>query len=304
MRLPLLTASLLGLMLAAPAAAQPPARRPSAPHLTAAEVRTAEHVYKQTPQGDLKLHFYLPPDWKASDKRPAVVFFFGGGWKNGSYNQFAPQAEYFASRGLVAASADYRIASVHHTTPDKCVEDAKSAVRWLRAKAGEFGVDPDRIAAGGGSAGGHLAAATALVPGFDADDKAGVSCKPNALLLFNPALNLTRMPIHDADGKDVGAAISPTRFLAKDAPPAIIFFGTDDRLAPQGHEYRDRGKELGCRVELFTAKGQPHGFFNRPPYCELTVCEADRFLVSLGYLAGEPTVTVPAGAPSLVRVSE
>ena len=166
-------------------------------------------------------------------------------------------------------SADYRIARVHHTTPDKCVEDAKSAVRWLRAKAGEFGVDPDRIAAGGGSAGGHLAAATALVPGFDADDKAGVSCKPNALLLFNPALNLTRASIHDADGKDVGAAISPTRFLAKDAPPAVIFFGTADRLAPQGHEYRDRGKELGCRVELFTAAGQPHGFFNRSPYCEL-----------------------------------
>src|SRR4051794_25900450 len=122
MRPPLLIAALLGLIAAAPVAAQQPTRRAGAPHLTTAEVRTAEHVYKTTPQGDLKLHFYLPADWKASDKRPVVVFFFGGGWKNGSYNQFTPQAEYFASRGLVAASADYRIESVHHTTPDKCVE--------------------------------------------------------------------------------------------------------------------------------------------------------------------------------------
>src|SRR3982751_1663922 len=98
MRSPLLAATLSALV-AVPAPAQPPARRPGAPHLTTAEVRTAEHVYKQTPQGDLKLHFSLPPDWKPSDKRPAVVFFFGGGWKNGSFNQFTPQAEYFASRG-------------------------------------------------------------------------------------------------------------------------------------------------------------------------------------------------------------
>src|SRR5262245_40994255 len=64
--------------------AQPP-RRPGAPHLTTAEVKTAEHVYKHTPQGDLKLHFYLPTTWKAADKRPAIVFFFGGGWRNGSH---------------------------------------------------------------------------------------------------------------------------------------------------------------------------------------------------------------------------
>src|SRR4029079_14661005 len=98
---------------------------------------------------------------------------------------FVPQAEYFASRGLVAACADYRIESQHKTTPDKCIEDAKTAIRWLRAKAGDFGVAPDRIVASGGSAGGHLAAATALLPGFDAPgENPSVSCKPNALVLF------------------------------------------------------------------------------------------------------------------------
>ena len=66
MRPTLLTAALLGLTTTVAAADQPPARRPGAPHLTTAEVRTAEHVYKQTPQGDLKLHFYLPADWKPS----------------------------------------------------------------------------------------------------------------------------------------------------------------------------------------------------------------------------------------------
>src|ERR1051326_4868155 len=84
-------------------------------------------VYKTTPQGDLKIHLYFPKDWKASDHRPAMVLFFGGGFVNGSPSQFTTTAEYFASRGLVAGSAEYRIGNTHHTPPEKCVEDAKSA---------------------------------------------------------------------------------------------------------------------------------------------------------------------------------
>ena len=284
--------------------ARPP-RRPGAPRLKTDEVKTAEHVYKHTPQGDLKLHFYLPSDWKPADKRPAVLFFFGGGWRNGSHLQFVPQAEYFASRGLVTACADYRIESIHETTPDKCVEDAKSAMRWLRTKAGEFGVAPERIVAAGGSAGGHLAAATAVVPGFDMPgENPSVSCKPNALMLFNPALDVPSMAVKDADGKDVAAQFWPTRFVVKGMPPAIIFFGTNDGLLAGGREFFIKGRALGNRVELFTAAGQPHGFFNRSPWNEVTAREADRFLASLGYLNGEPTLKIPDGAPALVRVTE
>lgn len=286
-------------------AAQPAARRPNAPRLTAVEARTTEHVYQRTPQGDLKLHFYLPADMQAADKRPAILFFFGGGWKNGSHLQFAPQAEYFASRGLVAITADYRIESQHKTTPDKCIEDAKAALRWLRAKSREFGVDPDRIVASGGSAGGHLAAACALVPGYDRPgEHSSVSCKPNALVLFNPALHVADHLVKDGDGKDIAATFWPTPFLAKEAPPAIIFFGTGDRMLPQGRDFLTKGRGLGNRVELFTAADQPHGFFNRSPWCEITTREADRFLASLGYLAGEPTVKLLAGGPSLERVRE
>jgi acetyl esterase/lipase len=251
----------------------------------------------------LYLHVYYPPDWKATDKRPAIVFFFGGGWKNGSHTQFVPQSEYFASRGLVCASADYRIESKHKTTPDACVEDAKAAVRFMRANAAKFGIDPDKLIASGGSAGGHLAAATALVEGFDAkDDDAKISCKPNALVLFNPALNLTNIggrSMTDASGNDIAKPLSPTLFLKKGTPPTILFFGTADKLIAHGEEFLEKSRKLGNRVELHTAADMPHGFFNRSPWCEVTARQADVSLASLGYLQGEPTIKFLAGAKAL-----
>src|SRR5205823_3485066 len=128
------------------------------------------------------LHVHYPPDWKKEDKRPVIVFFFGGGWTQGKVEQFEPQAAYLAGRGLVAARADYRVNSRHGVTPDACVEDAKSAVRWLRLNAAMLGIDPERVVAAGGSAGGHIAACTTC-PGLDAEDEdAKVSSRPNALV--------------------------------------------------------------------------------------------------------------------------
>jgi acetyl esterase/lipase len=149
------------------------------------------------------------------------------------------------------------------------------------------------VIASGGSAGGHLAACTALLDRFDAADDPKISCTPNALVLFNPALNLTMLKdrkIPGADGKDVAKLLSPTLYLTKDAPPAVIFFGTGDAMLAMGQEYAAKAKELGVRAELYTAADQPHGFFNRPPWIEATTAQADRFLASLGYLTGEPTV--------------
>jgi acetyl esterase len=262
--------------------------------LTDVKVKSEKHLYAKPAEGELYLHVFYPTDWKASDKRPVILFFFGGGWKNGAYTQFVPQAEYFASRGLVAACADYRIAGKHKTTPDRCVEDAKAAVRWVRRNAEKLGVDPGKVIASGGSAGGQLAAATVLCPGFEGGGDTKTSCKPDALVLFNPALNLVGFAkIRDQEDKDITKAFSPTGFLHKEAPPTVIFFGTSDKMLAQGKEYLAKARDLGVKCELHTAADQPHGFFNRPPWLQATTRKADEFLTGLGYLKGEPTVKAP-----------
>ncbi len=273
------------------------------PHLTDKQVRTDEIIFKKTPQGDLKLHVWSPQH--ASPNRPCIVFFFGGGWKGGSPQQFARQSAYLASRGMVAISAEYRVKGTHKTTPDVCVEDAKSAIRWTRANSQKLGIDPNKVIAAGGSAGGHLAAATALVPGFDAkNDYPSISAIPDAMVLFNPALDLKLLgrDIADGDGNDITHAISPTHFLNEGAPPAIIFFGTDDDLAKHGIEYIAKAENLGLNVQLWWADNQGHGFFNDSPWLEVTTHRVDVFLASLGYLSGKPVVSLPEGAPSLKRV--
>jgi acetyl esterase/lipase len=252
---------------------------------------TKSFTYKKTKQGDLEMIVHYPPGWKETDKRPAIVFFFGGGWTNGSVKQFEPQATHLASRGMVAARADYRVKSRQGVTPKECVEDAKSAVRWLRQNAAKLGIDPDRIVTAGGSAGGHIAACTALAPGLDADgEDTKISSKPNAMVLFNPVLRLDLPQLSGFVGHDeaLAKAISPTLYLTKNTPPTLLLYGSADRLAGQGEEFMKKSKELGHRAELFTAEGQKHGFFNRPPWLEKTTLRMDDFLVSIGYLKAKP----------------
>jgi len=260
----------------------------------APEVKTM--TYKTVGDRQLKIHVHYPPGWKASDARPAIIFFFGGGWTGGKIEQFQPHAEYFASRGLVAARADYRVKSRDGVTPDKCVEDARSAVRWMRRNAKELGIDPQKLIASGGSAGGHLAACTMIAKSVEAEgDDLSISTVPQAMVLFNPVLNFDHELIIDRinGDKELARKISPTLHLARNSPPALILFGTKDRLKIFGDEYWQKAETLGVRADKYLAEGQGHGFFNNSPWRERTLLAADKFLASLGFLKGEPTITVP-----------
>ena len=265
-------------------------------------------IYKAAGETKLTIHIFEPDGHKPSDKRPAIVFFFGGGWLKGTPRQFEQHCRYLASRGMVAMAADYRVFSRHRATVDQCVEDAKSAIRWVRSNAERLGIDPQRIAAGGGSAGGHIAACAGLVPGFEADgEKANVSSVPDAMVLFNPAILLGLMKgftnaFPESGREDVkkrlGVApekLSPTHFVDKGAPPTLVLHGKEDTTVPYwtAEAFVEAMRKVGNRAELVGYEGQGHSFFNYGrgdnPYFLKTVEEMDKFLVSIGYLKGPST---------------
>tara|TARA_R110002049_G_scaffold72490_6_gene187393 strand:+ start:78886 stop:79803 length:918 start_codon:yes stop_codon:yes gene_type:complete len=247
----------------------------------------------------LNLHVFKPDGHQASDKAPCVVFFFGGGWNGGVPTQFFPQCEYLASRGMVAISAEYRTKKSHNVIPKVCVFDGKSAIRWVRDHAADLGIDPDRLAAGGGSAGGHVASAVAACKDLEADDAdTTTSCVPNALVLFNPVYDNGPEGYGYDRVKDYWQQMSPMHNIRKDMPPTIAFFGTEDPLIPVAttKEFGKRMKAAGVRYDNHLYEGQAHGFFNQgrskgdTNYFVETVRTADKFLQSLGFLDGEATI--------------
>ena len=248
--------------------------------------------------GGVKLNLYIfePEGHKASDKSPAIVFFFGGGWKNGSPVQFEHHSRYLASRGMVAISADYRVSSRNQVKVPDCIRDAKSAIRYVRQNAARLGIDPNRIAAGGGSAGGHLAAAAGVIANLDEPgEDMSVSSRPNAMVMFNPALVLREMATAEMSGVDY-KMVSPIEHVAKGAPPAIVFHGKADTTVPYAtaEAFTNKMISAGNRCDLVGFEGQVHGFFNYGrggnKYYNETLHKTDEFLVAIGFLKGRPTL--------------
>ena len=256
---------------------------------------TKSETYRKVGDTELKVWVFDQAP-KQTAPRPAIVFFFGGGWTGGSPTQFEPQSRHLAERGMIAIVADYRVKTRQDAKPADCVSDAKACVRWVRANAARLGIDPARIAVAGGSAGGHLAASVATLPGLDdAKDDKSVSCLPNALVLFNPGTVMAPFPGVDLKGFGAGldkarfgcepTEISPIHHVKKGTPPTIIFHGKADTTVPYAtvEKFTEVMKAAGNRCELVGYEGQPHGFFNKAKYAE-TLAATDAFLVSLGYL--------------------
>ncbi|NME66768.1 alpha/beta hydrolase [Flammeovirga aprica JL-4] len=241
------------------------------------------------------MEIHTPKKMEKKEKYPAMVFFFGGGWKSGSRSQFIQHAQYYADKGIVCFLADYRVEKSNNSTPFQSLADAKSAVRFIRKNAKEFQIDSDRLIASGGSAGGHLAAATALVEGYDdSNDDLSISCKPNALVLFNPVIDngpggygFDRVSMEYKN-------FSPLHNIVKGAPPTIIFLGTKDHLIPvttvEYYQHVMQKVKSTCVLKIY--EGGKHGFFNYNKedlhFYNETLNETNKFLKQEGYLTDLP----------------
>ncbi len=256
-----------------------------------------EVLYKEIDTIQLFLEVYYPDSFDSTKDYPAMVFFFGGGWIGGSRKHFLNHSKYFAKRGLVCFLADYRTKNQHITTPFESLKDAKSTIRFIRSNSIKFNIDPDKVIAAGGSAGGHLAAATALIEGYNENsDDLSISSKPNALVLFNPIIDngpggygYERIGIEYKD-------FSPLHNLKPGVPPTIIFLGTEDDLIPVEtvEYYKVVIEKVGGRCDLKFYEGEGHGFFNYKNFdlYKNTVLETDSFLQSLGYLKSKPEILI------------
>ena len=253
------------------------------------QIKPEKILYKNTKEGELNLFVYKPSEFDIKKKYSCIVFFHGGGWNSGNPEQFDRQSRYFASRGMVAVSVEYRIRNVHGTSPIQAMEDAKSAIRFIRSNAKLLSIDSNKIAAAGGSAGGHLAAVAGNIDLFDdSNEDLTISSKPNLLILYNPVLhNGRKWPWIDNPSN-----ASPYDNISKGAPPTIILTGTEDKIVPVEliKSYKKRMESIGSRCDLILYEGAEHAFFNRGDDFIDTLYRTDIFLKSLGYIDGEPTI--------------
>ncbi len=250
-----------------------------------------QRTYKQTPQGELFTRIYAPASPVPGKKYPCAVFFCGGGWINGSLLQFGKTCEYLVSRGFIAMTPQYRWQKIHGTTPRESAEDAISCIRWVREHAAELQIDPDRILAGGGSAGGHLAAAAAtLTEIVSTNDNLAVSCRPNLLALFNPVVNTGPQTPHRELVPDCWQAFSPAHNLHKSMPDSVIFHGLEDSAVPvwTAQAFSAALESGGSASTLYLYPGQNHGFFNagngENPYFYDSLFRMGQFLEAAGWM--------------------
>ncbi len=241
-------------------------------------------LYRTVDDVQLVIHIFRPRS--SSAPSPAILFYHGGGWNSGDPAQFGEHCKLLADNGMVAMTAEYRVGSRQGVTPWACLEDAAAALSWVRENTERLGVDAVRIAVGGGSAGGHLAACVGVCPIREG------APPPAAMVLFNPLVDVSaprrREHFEDRDWQ----LASPNANVKAGDPPAIVFHGqADDVVSPLlAEDFARLMTEAGNRCELHLYADAGHGFFNYAQrengFYDQTVAKMVEFLASMGWIAG------------------
>lgn len=246
--------------------------------------------YKIINNDTLKVHWYNAAS-KNSKPTGSIAFFFGGGWVGGSYTHFQRQALYFSQRGLTTFLFDYRVETRHKTSPIACIKDARTALRFLKKNHLIFNIDPEKIISSGGSAGGHIAAATATLNTVnELTDDLSIDPNPFAMILFNPVFDNGPNGYHGSGAKELieddfrcycksynssngkwatlfknnFQDLSPFHNITTQTPPTLVLFGSEDHLVPveTAYEFQEQMKDQGNICQVVIYEGAKHGFFN------------------------------------------
>lgn len=289
-RLPLLLLTAAGSILAQTPAPKPKTANDYVAQLVAKLTPTRKIVYKKVADRELSLHVFQPEGWKEGDKRACFITIHGGGWTGMGPERMYAFADHFAKLGLVSISVQYRLASVKtNTTVFDCVKDVRSAVRYVKAHADELGIDSGKIIVSGGSAGGHLAASTAMFEINEDSDDLNVSPVPSALVLLFPVIDTSTEGYGSAKIGERWKELSPAHNVRPGLPPTITFHGTADPTTPfKGAQiFHDAMLKAGNRSELVIHEGGDHGYLMRTqPLFDECLEKTDAFLSSLGLVQG------------------
>lgn len=223
-------------------------------------------TYKIVDGFRLDLHIFLPDSSFQKNKRPAIVFFSGGSWTEGTPEWDFYNCAGYAKKGWVAIAVEYRVADRFETTPLQAVKDARSAIRWIRMNAATINIDTSRIVASGNSAGGHLVLTTALANEInEITDNLNFSASPNLLLVNSGVYNLyadgsTDWIERGLKDKKIVKKISPQHLLRKGLPPMLIIHGTNDQSVNyfSAKAFAKEMEKLGNPFEFDTLDGAPH----------------------------------------------
>ena len=258
-------------------------------------------VYKTSAGTEQTLEIHFPEGHDPSKNRvPGLLLFHGGGWIGGNPDQFRKACIYFSQRGLIAATASYRMLTKEEMVPRQtlykrpCITDASAAIRWFKGHASELGLDPERIITGGGSAGGHIAMMATLNRSLDDPADSGKQdVSVLGYLLFNPAFTL---PNAERDPE-----VNAFSHLKPGMPPALFLFGARDAWKPASDALVPALRKTSAKVNLLVAENEGHGFWRKPGWHELCLFECDRFLAALGILKGPPAIQVSDGPRFTLR---
>ena len=242
-------------------------------------------IYKRVGDFQLEAHIFKPKGHKRTDKTPVYAFFHGGGWAQGIPEWGYKNCKRYQEKGMVSVSFEYRLIDIHGSNIINCIEDAKSAIAWLRKEANSLGIDADKIVAAGFSAGGHLAASTAILDHLEISDPTGVNGIPNAFITHSATYNTTKSNFFKRQSNGNSESISTFHNIKKGLPPSISFHGTRDHLAriSEFTEYRDKMNKLGNDFDYKIFEGIGHFFSDSKASNEVSEL-TDSFLEKLDYI--------------------